>query len=102
MSTNNSDYDYLFKYVVVGDARSGKTSFLRRLRIDDDGDLRGGPNDHDPAYLATIGVDCQIHRVFINNRIVKVQIMLISVLKFETGSSLNNYFNRDASTARCH
>ena len=59
-----SDYDYLFKVIVVGDGAVGKTALTIRFS-------EGRFQDH---YKMTIGVDFAIKLVEINGKKVKLQI----------------------------
>merc|ERR1719240_1573290 len=60
----NSEYDYLFKLLLVGDSGVGKSTLLQRL-IDD---------DYSGSFVATIGVDLMIKSLEVDGRSVKLQI----------------------------
>ena len=60
----SKEYDYLFKFVMVGNSAVGKSSLL--LRFADD--------DFNENYMITIGVDFRFKSININQRIVKMQI----------------------------
>jgi len=60
----NQDYDYLFKFLLLGDSSVGKTSLMNRYN-----------NDIFQEYSSmTIGIDFMIKRIEINNKAVKLQI----------------------------
>ena len=62
---NSSDYDYLFKLVLVGDNNVGKSCLL----------LRFVDHTYTESYISTVGVDFKIRSVDINNnKIAKLQI----------------------------
>eukprot|EP01006_Ploeotia_vitrea_P047670 TRINITY_DN67148_c3_g1_i1.p2 TRINITY_DN67148_c3_g1~~TRINITY_DN67148_c3_g1_i1.p2 ORF type:complete len:216 (+),score=29.20 TRINITY_DN67148_c3_g1_i1:1432-2079(+) len=64
VSGSVSDYDYITRLVIIGDAGVGKSSLL--LRFSDD--------VFDPSYIATIGVDFRICTLEKNDKIVKCQL----------------------------
>lgn len=59
-----SDYDHLFKILLVGDSLSGKSSLL----------LQYCDNQFTQNYIATIGVDFKIKTIEVNPNIIKLQI----------------------------
>lgn len=64
VSTNAKDFDYLFKFLMIGDSSAGKTCFL--LRFADD--------SFNSSFISTIGVDFKIRTVEIEGLIYKLQI----------------------------
>ncbi len=60
----NSDYDYLFKLLLIGDSGVGKSCLL--LRFADD--------TYTQDYISTIGVDFKIRTVELDGKTVKLQI----------------------------
>jgi Ras-related protein Rab-1A len=60
----DSDYDYLFKIIIVGDSGIGKSAMLFRF-VDD---------IYNTSYISTIGVDFKMKNIFINGKIIKLQI----------------------------
>jgi small GTP-binding protein domain len=61
---NYNEYDYLFKFVLLGGAGVGKTSLI----------LRYCDNEFQENYSATIGLDFKIRTIKIGNKTVKIQI----------------------------
>lgn len=59
-----SDYDYLFKLLLIGDSGVGKSSLL--LRFTDD--------SFSENYISTIGVDFKIRTVQLDGKTVKLQV----------------------------
>jgi len=62
--TKFSEYDYLIKTVLIGDAAVGKSSLLLKY-ID---------NSFEDTYVCTIGVDFKIKSLYIENKRIKLQI----------------------------
>lgn len=58
------DYDYLFKFIVIGDSYTGKSSIVSRFADD----------DFVESYISTIGIDFKIRIIEHNNKIIKLQI----------------------------
>lgn len=63
-ATMNSDYDYLFKLLLIGDSGVGKSCLL--LRFADD--------TYTQDYILTIGVDFKIRTVELDGKTIKLQI----------------------------
>lgn len=57
-------YDYLFKFLLVGDSGCGKSSILMRYT----------DNSFTESFISTIGVDFKIKNVDINGTLIKIQI----------------------------
>ena len=57
-----SNYDHLFKIVIIGDSAVGKSSLL--LRFTDD--------QFDDAHLATIGVDFRFRTINVDGKVIKL------------------------------
>eukprot|EP01083_Nonionella_stella_P038319 104270_1 len=68
--TNDCDYDFLFKLLLIGDSGVGKTSLLRQY-CDDDANraLRAAFN-----VCTTIGVDFQIKTIDVDAKRIKLQV----------------------------
>jgi Ras-related protein Rab-1A len=58
-----SDYDYLFKLILLGDSSVGKSSILYRFTDDDFAETQ-----------STIGVDFKIKTIVVNDHICKLQV----------------------------
>lgn len=63
-----SEYDYLFKLLLIGDSGVGKSCLL--LRFADD--------TYTESYISTIGVDFKIRTIELEGKTVKLQIVRIS------------------------
>lgn len=59
-----SDYDYLFKVLIIGNSGVGKSCLL----------LRFADNIYSDNYISTIGVDFKIKKMEIDGQVVKLQI----------------------------
>ena len=59
-----SDYDYLFKLLLIGDSGVGKSCLL--LRFSDD--------TYNDSYISTIGVDFKIRTIELEGKRIKLQI----------------------------
>jgi Ras-related protein Rab-1A len=57
-------YDYLFKIIIIGDSGIGKSAILSRF----------ADNAYHNNYISTIGVDFKIKTIFVNGKIIKLQI----------------------------
>ena len=64
MSTPGINYDYLLKYIIIGDAAVGKSNLL----------LRFAQNDFKNEYQLTIGVEFGAKNIDINNKKFRLQI----------------------------
>ena len=64
MSTPGINYDYLLKYIIIGDAAVGKSNLL----------LRFAQNDFKTEYQLTIGVEFGAKNIEINNKKLRLQI----------------------------
>ena len=60
----NTEYDYLFKLLIIGDSGVGKSCLL----------LRFADGTYTDSYISTIGVDFKIHTVNLDGKIIKLQI----------------------------
>lgn len=60
----NSHFDYIYKYVIIGEAGVGKTSIARQYVYD----------DYSDNYNTTIGVDFSCRTVFLEGTNIKIQI----------------------------
>ncbi|XP_071942106.1 ras-related protein Rab-8A-like isoform X1 [Antedon mediterranea] len=57
-------YNFLLKFVIIGDSRVGKSSLLLRF-VDD---------TFDPSFICTIGIDFKVRTIEIDGKKVKLQI----------------------------
>ena len=64
MATPGMNYDYLLKYIIIGDAAVGKSNLL----------LRFSQNDFKSEYQLTIGVEFGAKNIDISNRKYRLQI----------------------------
>ena len=60
----NTNFNYLFKYIIIGDASVGKSNIL----------LKYAHNQFKPEYQLTIGVEFGAKNVEINNKTYRIQI----------------------------
>ena len=63
-SGGNTNFDYLFKYIIIGDAAVGKSNLL----------LRYAHGQFKPEYQLTIGVEFGAKNIQIRNKIYRIQI----------------------------
>lgn len=61
---NSSSYDYLFKIVILGDSKVGKSNLIDRFVNDSFFD----------GNITTFGVDFKIRTVVFDNKVIKIQI----------------------------
>jgi len=64
MTNSSSDYDYLFKLLIIGDSGVGKSCLL----------LRFADHQFVDTYMSTIGVDFKIQTIDLDGKVVKLQI----------------------------
>lgn len=64
MEFGEIDYDYLFKIILIGDSGVGKSAVLFRFADD----------VYNESYISTIGVDFKIKTIFVNGKVIKLQI----------------------------
>ena len=57
-------YDYLFKYLLVGDSGVGKTSTLSRF----------ADSKFSDTFVSTVGVDFRVKSIIVNEKVVKLQV----------------------------
>eukprot|EP00485_Elphidium_margaritaceum_P023891 CAMPEP_0202712836 /NCGR_PEP_ID=MMETSP1385-20130828/46410_1 /ASSEMBLY_ACC=CAM_ASM_000861 /TAXON_ID=933848 /ORGANISM="Elphidium margaritaceum" /LENGTH=214 /DNA_ID=CAMNT_0049372999 /DNA_START=66 /DNA_END=710 /DNA_ORIENTATION=+ len=60
----SADYDYLFKFLLIGDSGVGKSSMMVRFADD----------EYDSSFITTIGVDFKIKEIELDDKTVKLQI----------------------------
>lgn len=60
----DSNFDYMFKILIIGNSSVGKTSFLFRYADD----------SFTSAFVSTVGIDFKVKTVFRNGKRVKLQI----------------------------
>ncbi len=64
MYLENDNYDYTFKYILVGDYAVGKSNIL----------LRFSNNEFNTNYFSTIGVEFSIKKLKVNNKNIRIQV----------------------------
>jgi Ras-related protein Rab-1A len=62
--SDQKDYDYRFKFVIIGDSGVGKSNIL--LRFADDNFME--------SHMSTIGVDFRFRTINVDGKIVKIQL----------------------------
>ena len=67
MASRNSQYDYLLKLIIIGDAGVGKTCLLLRFAEENTQQFQN-------SHIATIGIDFKIKTINLDGKNVKVQI----------------------------
>ena len=70
LTMHASEYDYLFKLLLIGDSGVGKSCLL--LRFADD--------TYTESYISTIGVDFKIRTIELEGKTVKLQIVSTSTV----------------------
>ena len=73
LSENNLNFDFLFKIMIVGDEKTGKTTLINRLKSDCFEEFIKNKN-----YIPTIGIDIITKTAKFNNKIFRFQIWDIS------------------------
>ena len=61
-----SDYNYLFKILLIGDSGVGKSSILMRF----------SDNTFSDSYISTVGVDFKLSSLMLGDHSVKLQVTL--------------------------
>lgn len=64
LPSSSTEYDYLFKILIVGDSGVGKSSLL--LRFADD--------TYTDSFISTVGVDFKIRTMTIDGKVIKFQL----------------------------
>lgn len=62
MATLGASYDYLFKYIMIGESSVGKSALL----------LRFSDGLFTESFLPTIGVDFKIRTIELDKKIIKL------------------------------
>jgi len=60
----SSEYDFLFKFLLIGDSGVGKSSIM----------LRFADNAYDTSFISTIGVDFEIKTIGVDGKKIKLQL----------------------------
>ena len=81
---DTSEYDYLFKVVVIGDSGVGKSSICTRYT----------KNMYNDMFITTIGVDFECHTISLDDKIIKLQIW--DTAGQERFNAITNSFYRGA------
>ncbi|XP_042753636.1 ras-related protein RABD2a isoform X2 [Lactuca sativa] len=79
----NTEYDYLFKLLLIGDSGVGKSCLL--LRFADDSYL--------DSYISTIGVDFKIRTVDQDGKTIKLQIIVYDVTDLESFNNVKQWLS---------
>lgn len=66
----DQNFDYMFKLLIIGNSSVGKTSFLFRYADD----------SFTSAFVSTVGIDFKVKTVYKNDKRIKLQIWVSSVL----------------------
>ena len=82
---NNTNYEYLFKIILIGSSGVGKSSILQRYM----------KKTFDENYKITIGVDFLMKTLTINKQLVKLQVW--DTAGQEKYKSLTKFFYKDAA-----
>ena len=64
MSDEDINYNYIFKYIIIGDSAVGKSKLL----------LRFTDNTYKEEFQCTVGVEFGCRNLEINNKIIRIQI----------------------------
>ncbi|KAI6043076.1 P-loop containing nucleoside triphosphate hydrolase protein [Pisolithus marmoratus] len=83
---HTSEYDYLFKLLLIGDSGVGKSCLL--LRFADD--------TYTESYISTIGVDFKIRTIELEGKTVKLQILTLSNVGQERFRTITSSYYRGA------
>ncbi|CAN1345489.1 Ras-related protein RABD1 [Linum perenne] len=78
-----TEYDYLFKLLLIGDSSVGKSCLL--LRFADD--------SYVDSYISTIGVDFKIRTVELDGKTVKLQIIVYDVTDMDSFNNVKQWLN---------
>ncbi|KAL0357223.1 UNVERIFIED_CONTAM: Ras-related protein RABD1 [Sesamum calycinum] len=79
----STEYDYLFKLLLIGDSSVGKSCLL--LRFADD--------SYVDSYISTIGVDFKIRTVELDGKTIKLQIIVYDVTEMESFNNVKQWLN---------
>jgi len=62
-----TEYDHLFKLVIIGDTSVGKSCLL----------VRFADHSYTESYISTIGVDFKIRTIELDGKVIKLQIWYV-------------------------